>query len=101
MDKTFEKQFPSLKEKGMALELHIHNPNDGKCTTEHYHWDKTKFGNIFFGATEIENHCIDKQKVRDAIEWFETLLYKTGEMSKEDRAKLTRKFDMLKERLEL
>ena len=46
-------------------------------------------------------YCFDKQKVRDAIIKFRDNIFETGEMSKEDRAKLTIKFDILNDELGL
>ena len=87
MNKKFEEQFPSLNEMGFGTRSEIVNR---KLTYVRC-----------FSSTSIMEYCFDKQKVRDAIIKFRDNIFETGEMSKEDRAKLTIKFDILNDELGL
>lgn len=84
----FEEQFPSLK----TLKLVV--PESMKD-------DYGKQIIVAFYEQDFKQHCLDKQKVRDAIIKFRDNIFETGEMTKEDRAKLTIKFDILNDELGL
>ena len=59
MENQFTKEFPSLKDEAIA-------PTDNNCMVE---------GNLFL-KKDIQEHCLDKQRVRDALYKFEMLLTK-------------------------
>ena len=86
--KTFKDEFPSLEE--YIIESDLSNtlfPKDGSMN-----WIRTD---------KIREYCLDKQKVRDVVEDFQNMMFVSGYMTKEDSARLTRKFDILKDRLGL
>ena len=82
-EKTFVEQFPSLEGFKLNKSLNIDVDYD------------------LFSSTDIQQHCLDKQKVKDIIVKFQDNIFNIGEMSKEDRAKLTIKFDILNDQLGL
>ena len=86
MTQTFEEQFPSL--------------DTYACDTRLEYVKEKGMTNVrVFSATQIQERCLDKYKVRDTIIKFRDNIFDTGEMSKEDRAKLTIKFDILNDEL--
>mgnify|MGYP001558447886 CR=1 FL=1 len=87
-EQTFEEQFPNLK--GMYVPIPI---GDGIQPPEEY--------DMAIRLELIKRYCLDKQKVNEAIIKFRDNIFDTGEMSKEDRGKLTIKFDILNDELGL
>jgi len=85
-DKTFEEQFPSLVNQ--------------ECVKVNDIQDTGRWINCYAEGL-IQNYCFDKHKIRDSIIKFRDNIFETGEMSKEDRAKLTIKFDILFDELGL
>ena len=84
-NKTFEEQFSELKYKG-------------RCHAK----KSCEFGTCecnLFTEEDIETSCLSRQRVKEAIESFENNLLETGIQSKESRVILTRKFDILKDKL--
>lgn len=83
-DKTFEEQFPSLKGKGRIMTQNcppysddgesLWNPNDGGYEEEIEYLQKITAAynrispeKMDFSGKDIQQHCLDKQKVRDDI----------------------------------
>ena len=60
--KTFEEQFPSLKGKLGTFHEETHEPNGAHGYIEWF----DPLGDLV-GIQEVSEHCLDKQKVRDAI----------------------------------
>ena len=59
----------------MALELHIHKPEDATVKTNHYYWDRTKSNPAIIAASSIQKHTKDNQRIREAMSNRNILLF--------------------------
>ena len=78
MKKDFKKEFPSLKEKvSRFYATQLDFPNDGrrkatlqsdsKILCERIKEEKRQYGNDFIHIDDIQEKCLDKQRVLDTI----------------------------------
>lgn|SRR3990167_9309382 len=67
-DKTFEEMFPSLKGKEEYLFFRMNGKDWNHKIDKNNQYDLQSLHHISFKKDDIMKHCLDKQKVRDAID---------------------------------
>ena len=86
-EKSFEEMFPSLKGKRLFNFEIIKSPMNGKlwlrCNDEYGEIFEIKQIEELIRVSEIQQHCLDKQKTRDKLDKLESGIFDDGTIKKE------------------